>query len=129
MTTLTLEEQSLYRLGPYILDHGGRLPALAPESLAHVVRGAWDRSGFVGLNNGGYPVVSLIAPRPLAADVSCLIEQVTGQKKPERPLHGAYWVGVSGGLCAPWLRFLYAGATVYSRRNHDQALTLIESLS
>lgn len=129
MTTVSLEERLLYRQGPYLLDHGGRLPPLGSEKLAHVVRGAWDHSGFVGLNNGGYPVASLVAPRPLAADISHLIEQVTGCIKPERPLHNSYWVGVSGILCVPWLQFLYEGATLYSQRKHQEALRLIGSLA
>ncbi len=117
-------ERELYDLGPLLLTSGQPLPELPHESLAHILRGMWDRSGFIGPNNGGYPVVSLLAPLPLAHDVANLIESVTGRRSAARPVYGSYWVGVSGRRCAPWLNYLYDGASIYSPRKLEQARQL-----
>lgn len=128
MISHSVAERALYEAGPRLLTRGATLPHLALPELAPIIRGMWDHAGFIGPNNGGYPVVSLVAPRLLAADLSKVIEEITGRHSPERPLHGAFWVGVSGRTCAPWLRYLYDGASVYSRRKREQAQTLLESL-
>lgn len=107
-------EQELYRLGPLLLEAGMSLPELSLEESAHMIRGMWDRYGFVGPNSGGYPVASLLAPMPLAGEIAGVIERVTGKRSVPRPLHGSYWVGVSGRACGPWLKYLYGHATVAS---------------
>jgi hypothetical protein len=101
------------------------MPDLPAEDLAHVLRGMWDRAGFVGPNNGGYPVASLLAPLPLADDIADVIRAVTGKRSPARPLHRMYWVGVSGHACAAWLRYLYGSATVSSPHKLEQARALM----
>ena len=107
-------ERELYELGRAVLEAGGRLPHGAPDELAHVVRGIWDRAGYVGRNVGGYPVASLVAPPPLAHDIAAVIGAVTGRRSPARPIAGGLWVGASGRACAAWLAYLYGGATVAS---------------
>ena len=121
-----LTERELYELGPRLLTLGSPLPDLPADELAHVLRGMWDSAGFIGPNNGGYPVASLVAPLPTARGVAAAIERVTGRRSAARPLHGAHWVGVSGRACAPWLRYLYDGATARSELKLRQALALIE---
>lgn len=118
-------EHELYKLGPCLLDTGRLLPDFPPEDLPHLLRGMWDHAGFIGPNNGGYPVVSLLAPAPLAHDIARVIEQVTGKRSMARPLQGAYWVGVSGRTCSPWLRYLYDRASVGSTGKLEQARALM----
>ena len=119
----------MYDLGPRWLSSGRTLPDLPLDEIAHLLRGMWDRGGFVGLNNQGYPVVSLIAPSPLAQSIAEVIEKVTSRRSPARPLHGNYWVGVSGKTCAPWLEYLYENATVVSARKTEQARALLHALT
>ena len=121
-----LRERELYELGPQLLALGSSLPDLPAVELAHVLRGMWDSAGFIGPNNGGYPVASLVAPLPTAQGVAAAIGRVTGRRSVARPLHGSHWVGVSGRACAPWLRYLYDGATVRPELKLRQALALIE---
>jgi hypothetical protein len=85
----------------------------------------WDAKGFVGPNNGGYPVVSLLAPAPLAHEIAAALAEVTGRRNVARPLGDALWVGVSGRACEPWLRYLYDGATVASAVKVGQAAALL----
>ncbi len=127
MTAAAPGERQLYDLGPYLLIHGMPLPDLPPHAAAHVIRSLWDRAGFIGPNNGGYPVVSLVAPRSLAESVAVLIERVTGKPRPARPVYGGYWVGVSGRACVPWLRYLYGNAAVACEQRREQARRRIES--
>ncbi len=122
-------EAGLYALGPVILREAGHLPDLRPELLRHVIRGMWDCAGFVGPNAGGYPVASLIASVPTAHEIADVIERVVGRRWRARPLHGAFWVGVSGTACAPWLRYLYEDSTVRSERKLAQARCLLGSLA
>lgn len=118
-------EAELYTLGRYIAAHPAPLPHLAPEDLRHMIRGIWEVSGYVGLNSGGYPVVSLVTSQPLAAGIAKVMHDVTGRRAPARPLpSGGWWVGVSGRLCAPWLRFLYATASACVPEKRDRALAL-----
>ena len=119
-------ERELYDLGPRWLAAGRPLPDLPLHEIAHLLRGMWDHAGFIGPNNQGYPVVSLVSPSPLAESIAEVIQKVTGKRSPARPLHGHYWVGVSGRTCAPWLEYLYGNATVASRRKAEQARSLME---
>jgi hypothetical protein len=88
----------------------------------------WDRVGFVGRNNGGYPVASVLVHRGLAEQIADVVENVTGRRSPARPLGTAYWVGVSGARCGPWLRYLYARASVISPVRARQVNSLLAEL-
>ena len=118
-------ERELYELGARWLSTGRPLPHISSDDLAHLLRGMWDHAGFVGPNNGGYPVASLLAPAPLAHDIAAVIESVTAKRSVARPLHGMLWVGVSGRACTPWLSYLYGSASVASPRKREQARELI----
>lgn len=122
-------EAELYELGRCIAAHPASLPDLPPDELRHVIRGLWEASGFIGRNNGGYPVVSLVASQPVAEAAAGAIQSVTGRRSPPRPLRsGGWWVGVSGRWCAPWLEFLYAPPATGAPLKRAQACALIESL-
>lgn len=130
MTSLTLERESdLYSLGPRYLETDEHLPHLPPDALAVLIRSIWDKAGFVGKNVGGYPVVSLVAPRTLAEDIATIIWRQTGRSSPARPLNGNYWVGTSGSTCFPWLHFLYDDARQVSPTRLQQAYLLLEEES
>lgn len=117
-------ERALYELGPRLLEDGGVLPPLSSIETAHVLRGLWDRAGFIGPNNGGYPVVSLLAPEDLARSIAAVIEAVTGSRTLARPVGDAYWVGVSGWRCRPLLAYLYGGARIASEAKRRRAAQL-----
>ena len=118
-------ERELYELGRRLLERDAGLPPLSPTDTAHLLRGLWDRAGFIGPNDGGYPVVSVVAPAPLAHGIAGVIERVTGRRCPARPLGGALWVGVSGRWCLPWLEYLYGGARVASETKLRQVALLL----
>ncbi len=120
-------EHYLYELGPRLLATGRALPPLPLDATAHILRGIWDRAGFVGLNNGDYPVASLLVPAPLAESIALLIEQVTGRRSVARPVGGSLWVGVSGRMCVPWLEYLYGSASVGPEAKRDRARQLINA--
>ena len=128
MTLTSVTEEELYDLGRWLVGSNMLLPDLANNERSHVLRGLWDDAGFVGRNNGGYPVASVLVQRRLAEQIAEVVEEVTGRRSPARPLHGAHWVGVSGERCAPWLCYLYAGASVVSPVRARQVRTLLAEI-
>lgn len=122
------EESALYKLGLDSLANGDPLPRLSRMQLAIVIRAMWDRAGFIGRNNGGYPVVSLLSDIHPATDIANAIEAVTGRSSPPRLVGGRYWVGVSGRTCVPWLRFLYDNACEVSEARLGQAEQLLREM-
>ncbi len=114
MALSSVTEGELYHLGRWLVGSGALMPTLPLGSITHVIRGLWDRAGFVGHNNRGYPVSSVLVHRGLAEQIADVIEEVTGRRSRARPVGTAHWVGVSGKRCTPWLRFLYADACVVS---------------
>lgn len=127
MVLQSASEEQLHELGRWLLATGSRLPSLPATASAHVLRGIWDRAGFIGLNNGGYPVASLLVHRELAEQVAEVIEEVTGRRSPARPLGPAYWVGASGKQCALWLRYLYADTSGTSPTRVAQVRALLDA--
>lgn len=128
MTATDVRERELYELGPRMLA-AARFPDLPEEDLRHLVRGMWDHAGFIGRNNSGYPVASLIAPAPVAHGIAALIHRITGRRSVARPLNGSYWVGISGRRCSPWLAYLYDDTSIASSHKLHQARVLIGELS
>jgi len=123
-----VHERELYELGPRLLASGLWLDGMQYDDVRHVVRGMWDKAGFIGRNVGGYPVASIIAPRPVADGIGSLIEIATGRACKARPVASGYWVGASGARCGPWLRYLYADASTVSPTKLAQARALIHEL-
>ncbi len=128
MTLTSVTEEELYDLGRWLVGSNILLPDLSDSERSHVLRGLWDRAGFVGRNNGGYPVASVLVHHGLAKQIAKVVEEVTGRRSPARPLGASYWVGVSGARCRPWLRYLYARASVVSPVRARQVRTLLAEM-
>lgn len=128
MTPTSVTEEELYNLGRWLVGSNMLLPDLSNNEKSHVLRGLWDRAGFVGRNNGGYPVASVLVHWGLAEQIADVVEEVTGRRSPARPVGAAHWVGVSGARCGPWLRYLYACASVVSPVRARQVRTLLAEM-